>query len=130
MKFYCQSCGVHFPKEFEKTLKPPCNFWGQMGMSNLPKEYKKKVWDWVFSLPVDEIALKFKIGIGISLSSQPVSGENDFIKMIPGYEKMSEKEQQEAQRKYFKDKTKEIKQTMTEAEVLQNAVIAGKTQHE
>ena len=71
MKTYCKTCTIHFIDEFEKTLETPCNYWGDIGMTNIPVDVKKKLWDWIFSLPADELPMKYKIGITYR-SSQPV----------------------------------------------------------
>lgn len=71
-------------------------------MGNLPTEYKKKMWDWVFSMPADEIAVKFKLSVVFSIGAQPIEDANQWEKIKPGYGKMTEKEQQEFQRQHFK----------------------------
>lgn len=102
MKFYCRVDGVHFKTEFKDTFIPPCNFWGDLGMSTIPMDLKKKFWDWLFSMPTDEIGETAKIAIGVSFTTGPISDENAFKEKVPHYDDWSEKEQQEFQRKFFK----------------------------
>lgn len=104
MKVYCNNCSIHFKHEFETTMKPPCNYWGEMGMSTLQPELKKKLWDWLFEMPADEIGIAAKLGISFSINSAPITEDSKFENIIPGYDKMNEKQRQEAQRTYFKMK--------------------------
>jgi len=99
MKFGCRVDGIHFKQDFEKTFIPPCDFWGDLGMGNLPKELKKKFWDWIFAMPADEIGLKCKIGISVSFQTAPIMEDSQYINMIEGYKDLSEEEQQNLQRK-------------------------------
>jgi hypothetical protein len=98
MKVFCKVDGIHFPQDFERTLKPPCNYWGDMGMGNLQEDLKKKFWDWLFSMPSDEIGLKSKIGIAVDFKTVALENGDWFANTIPGYNEMSEEEQQDAQR--------------------------------
>lgn len=104
MKIFCQTDGIHFKDEFKDTLKPPCNFWGDIGMTNLPVKTKYIIWDWMFSLPADEIGLKFNVGISFSVKGIAIAEESRFENIVPDYKKLSEKEQKEFQRQYFKGK--------------------------
>lgn len=104
MKTFCVACDIHFIDEFEKTLLPPCNYWGDMGMSNLDVELKKKVWDWLFSLPADEIGIKASLGIGVEIRAVPISNEDTFEAIVPGYVDMNEEEKKKAQKVYFRMK--------------------------
>lgn len=102
VKFHCRVDGIHFPADYEDTLKPPCNFWGELGMSNLQPELKRKFWDWLFSCPSDEIGIKAHIGIGISFATGVILHENEFVNKVKGYVKWTEEQQQAFQREYFK----------------------------
>jgi hypothetical protein len=102
MKFYCKVDGIHFPQDFEMTLKAPCNFWGDMGMSNVSEPMKLKIWDWIFSAPSDELALKEKTGLSIGITGVALSEDKQFKSVVPGYEDMTEEQQQQFQRDYFK----------------------------
>ena len=102
MKLYCAVDGIHFVQDFEKTLQPPCNFWGDWGMTNVPVELKRKFWDWVYQMPTDEIALTCKLAISIGFSAHVFEEQDEFKNKIEGYESMSEEEQQQAQRAFFK----------------------------
>lgn len=102
MKFYCKNDAIHFVQDFELTLKPPCNFWGDLGMSNLQIELKKKLWDWIFACPTDEIGILSNIAVSIQIEGIPIPDETKFENVVPGYKDLTEIEQQEYQRKYFK----------------------------
>lgn len=101
MKMACKTDGIHFPKDFKITLKPPCNFWGDMGLSNLPINYKKKLWDWMFAMPADEIGIKFKIGLAFTLQGIGIPDDKKFENLVPGYSTWDEKKQQEFQKEYY-----------------------------
>lgn len=101
MKFHCRVDTIHFADEYEKTLKPPCNFWGDMGMGNVPNDLKKKFWDWLFSMPTDEISIVCDLGISVNFGVIPIRPLDKFVNKIEGYEFMSEQEQQEFQKVYF-----------------------------
>ena len=45
MKIACETDIIHFEDEFKDTFKPPCNFWGDMGLANIEVELKKKIWE-------------------------------------------------------------------------------------
>jgi len=101
MKTACQTCVIHFVDEFEKTLIPPCNYWGQTGMSTLPTEAKKKVWDWLFSAPADELS-GFHVGMSITYYGVPIADEERFENVIPGYSSMSEEDKKHFQKEFFR----------------------------
>lgn len=107
MKLYCNTCTIHFSDEFDKTMEPPCNYWGDMGMANLPAEEKKKIWEWMFFLNVDEIAIKYKIAIQFGISGFAIDPATEFINLIPGYTTMTELEKREAQREYVRNKKRQ-----------------------
>ncbi len=69
-------------------------------MNKLTKHYKRVVWDWLVSLPTDEIAEKTGVGIQVSLSSQPYEG-NEFEKYIEGYKGWPDEERKQFQRAFF-----------------------------
>lgn len=106
MKFPCRVDGVHFPQDFELTFVPPCDFWGDLGLSNISKEDKKKVWDWIFSLPSDELGIKYRIAIALTINTAPIFEPDKFENMVPGYTELTELEKQEIQRQYFLDKSR------------------------
>ena len=114
MKIGCNNCGIHFPQDFDTTFKPPCNFWGDAGMANLDTDLKKKLWDWIFMCPSDEIFIKNRYGISFEFRGIAQSEDTQFIKVVPGYKDMTELEQQEFQRKYFKN-LKQGKETVINA---------------
>ena len=101
MKFHCRVDTIHFADEYEKTLKPPCNFWGDMGMGNVPNDLKKKFWDWLFSMPSDEISIVCDLGISVEFRVGVIKPVDKFINRIEGYEYMNEHEQQDLQKRYF-----------------------------
>lgn len=100
MKMNCRVDGLHFPQDFEETLKPPCNLWGELGLSNLDLELKKKFWDWYFAMPADEISIKAKVVMGVQFVVSAVRKEDEWKNKVAGYEDLTEKEQQELQREY------------------------------
>lgn len=104
MKTYCKVCGVHFKPELDSTFKTPCNFWGDMGLSNLDTETKKKIWDWMFDLPSDEIYIKTGIGLAFSLKGYVPPKGTEFKDIVSNWNDLSEEEQQQFQRDYFKGK--------------------------
>lgn len=65
MKLVCNSCGIHWPHEFEDTLNSKCTYWKSKDLEDLPKEWKQRVWEWFFSLDWDELLVKENIVIGI-----------------------------------------------------------------
>lgn len=102
MKFHCSIDGVHFPQEFDDTLKAPCNFWGDIGMSNLDLDLKRKFWDWLFNCPTDEIGIRSQIGISIQFQTIPLDKEDMFKTKVVGYSDWNETQQQQFQKEYFK----------------------------
>lgn len=100
MKIFCNTCGAHFPEDFPKTVKSKCNFWELHGGATLPKEYKKKVWDWLFSFNHDQFALESGFSLSTNFQINKFMG-NDFEK-IKGYTQMTEEEQRTFQKDWFK----------------------------
>jgi len=101
MKIGCKSCKIHFPQDFKITLTPQCNYWGDNGMSNVTVKMKKKFWDWLFKMPCDELFITHKLGILFSIQAVPVPQEKEWSALIPGYDKLTEEEQQQAQRRHY-----------------------------
>lgn len=102
MKTSCPTHGVHFKDEFEQTLLPDCGYWKNCNGMGLSREAKMKVWDWLFSMPGDEVVGE-KYLMQVSMSFQPFIGEVEFKNLIPGYENMTEDERKNMQKEYFKD---------------------------
>lgn len=102
MKIFCNQCAIHFKGDFKETLKAPCNFWGDLGLSNIEATDKKRLWDWLCELPSDEFAIKYGIGLGFKLSSQVVNLKESWDKIYPNYNNLSEKQKQDLQKKHFK----------------------------
>lgn len=98
MKIFCKQCGVHFPEDFQNTLK--CRFWKDLGGEKLDEQHKKEIWDWLFSFNRDKFSIETNIAVNFNLQLQPVQG-NDFAK-IDGYVKMSEIDQRKFQKDWFK----------------------------
>lgn len=107
MKIPCRTCGIHFPKDFEETFKPICNFWGDSGMTNIDVELKKKIWDWIFQLPSDEIWLKTGLGIWLTFGAVYVPREKTFYGKFPEFENMTEEEQQAFEKDHFRNARQE-----------------------
>lgn len=103
MKVFCEKCGIHFPEDFEETFKPPCNFWGDMGMATIPDDLKRKLWDWLCSVPSDEIAIRTNIAIGIEIRTALILEEDKFENKINGYTELSEEQKKIAQKTYFRE---------------------------
>lgn len=103
MKIFCKTCGVHFPQDFDKTLQVSCNLWGDSNMSNLDKDLKKKIWDWLFLMPADEIYIKTSgLQLVVSFGAKFIAEEKvNWPGIFSNYEEMSEEQKQEAQRAYF-----------------------------
>lgn len=100
IKTFCSNCGVHFPIDFPRTLVPPCNFWGEHGMSTLPEENKKRIWDWLFAMPTDELT-KFSLQLAFTFEAKPFDQADTFAIMVPGWEEMSDADRQEYERQHF-----------------------------
>ena len=104
MKAYCKFCGCHFPQEFEKTLKSPCNFWGEHGLANVDAKIKKEIWDWLFSAPIDKLNVLYSIDMPISFSAIPMISGGGFEDIVNNWEELSVEEKQEFQRSWLKDR--------------------------
>lgn len=102
MKTRCPSCTFHFADKFSETLKPDCEFWVARGLSKLPKKYKKRLWQWMFSFDFDEMYLKTGYAISVGLSGEKRQGHK--FADIKEYRQMSEKQRREFQIIYAKAK--------------------------
>lgn len=102
MKIFCKACGIHFPQDFDLTFISPCNYWGDLGMTNIPPVLKRKFWDWLFQMPSDELS-GYGIGIGVQFLVGVVEDYNKFENMVPEWPTMTEEQRQSFQRKYFKE---------------------------
>ena len=101
-KAMCKTCGSHFPEEFEVTVGDHCTFWEQHGFpKDFPKEYKRKIWDWYFELPVDEIAHREHVAVRIAFDAVEFA-QDDFGAHIQNWLKLSEKERHQFQDDMFK----------------------------
>jgi hypothetical protein len=101
MKAFCKTCTLHFVDEFEVTMKPPCNYWGDLGLTNLQSDLKKKVWDWLFLMPTDEISILANLSLGISIKAVPILDEDRFEMRIPGYKDWSDDKRKRFQKLFF-----------------------------
>lgn len=100
MKIFCKTHGVHFPDEFDKSLK--CSFWKEHGLKKLPKKYKKMIWDTQFSIDVDKIALETKISINIQIFGTEIKGSvNQFEENIEEYKSWDDDKRKNYQKMYF-----------------------------
>lgn len=117
MKAFCGVCMIHFKDEFDNTLKAPCNYWGDLGMGNLENDLKRKLWDWLFLLPSDEIGLKSGIGVAISLQGVPIEDGDKFENLIPGYKDLSEEQRKQAQRDWFNTQKKIMNENIAKEQV-------------
>lgn len=103
MKVFCTNCGIHFPYDFQLTLSPLCNFWGEHGMANLPLKGKEDVWNWLFHAPADSLAVEYNLGLAIMFHAQPIDRSDTFEDNVPGWDKMTEQEKQDYERQHFKN---------------------------
>lgn len=110
MKIVCRVCVVHFADEFEDTLKAPCNFWGDIGLSNISNEDKKKFWDWSLTTIADEFFVKYNLRLNHQCFFDIPTDEEKVENSIPNYKTMSEEEKKQAQKEYFKEKIKREQQ--------------------
>lgn len=99
MKILCVDCGCHFHNDFKESLQ--CSFWERRGLGKLPKKYKRIMWDWVFSLPVDMLGMRAKVAIHLSFYGTRYDGKNQWEKSVEGYGKMTDKERRAYQKLYF-----------------------------
>lgn len=105
MKTFCSFHGAHFSNEFKNTLHWRCPLWKEKGLKNMPNKYKKKIWDWSFALPIDEIGLKTGFILRIGFEGNKAVNKSDidwFMKNIPGYKNLSDKDKREFQKSHFK----------------------------
>ena len=103
MKTGCKFCGCHFKEDFEKTLEPPCNYWGDKGMDNLPVEIKKKVWEWVFSTPAPDVKHHGKSDFIMDFKAIPEHRSTVFKDMVKNWSELTDDQRKEFQRNYFKE---------------------------
>lgn len=104
MKLGCRVHGCHFGDEFEQTLDPGCPFWSDMGAAQLSDDMKRKFWDWVITIPADEIFVKENLMTSFAFGFQKVEEGQKLENLIPGYAKMDEATKRVAQRIYFESK--------------------------
>lgn len=101
MKIICKKHGAHFPED----LVLSCPRWKDWGMDKLSSEDKKKVWKWIFSLNVDELAIKYNLGVSFSFHADKLPGDkfvNQFEKEIPGYKHWSDAKKKKFQKDFYK----------------------------
>lgn len=103
MKVQCSQHGCHFPQEFEQTLQPDCPYWHVMGASGMSIESRRKIWDWLFSMPADEIFITDNLQFSFSMSFSRTQVGTTFKEMVPGWEEMKEADRQLFEKEYFKD---------------------------
>lgn len=110
MKLSCSDHGIHFPADFDVTLGEDCAFWYDRGLENLPDIQKKKLWDWMFAMPTDEIWLQSRYVLGLWVNGRKMSlaekAKLAWHKWIKGYDRMTEAERQAAQKDYFNKKVR------------------------
>ncbi len=101
MKVPCEVHGAHFKHEFAATQHSDCPVWEKWGMGKLPIEQRLVFWNWLFKGPFDEIWLKTGFQIGLSIVARRNRVKLFWQKHIKGYNRMSEKQRQTAQKKYI-----------------------------
>lgn len=102
MKLGCYTCGCHFPQDFDITLTSACNFWGDHGLTNVSIDMKKEIWDWLFAMPSDKLAILERIGLAINFAGVALEQKYTFEKLVPNWNTMTEKERQDYEREHFK----------------------------
>jgi hypothetical protein len=121
MKVFCENCGIHFKQDFKITLLPECNFWGDLGLGNIPEVDKLKLWDWMFKFPSDEFYIKYKLGMAMTIKAVKIEDDTKWENIKPGWEKLSEKERQDYERAFYKHK--EMKKPTVADSRLLNSVL-------
>lgn len=99
MKILCPTHGVHFPEDF----RPRCPVWQLWGLNSLKKENKRKVWDWMFALDIDAIAIEEKVAIDNQIRGIPIKEANWFAENVPGYKQWSDNKRKRFQEQWFKN---------------------------
>lgn len=107
MKIQCVTCGVHFPSELQRTYTEDCGFWKSHGMGTAPSEIKSRVWEWCFYINADEIFGKYKMNFAFSFQFLPVALGKTFKEIVPNWENMTEEEQQNFERDWFKEQQRQ-----------------------
>lgn len=103
MKAFCSADGAHFQHEFRRTItSPECTFWRERGMDKLPAEAKLELWDWMFKCPADAIFGEHKYQIFVVMTGRKARLQWMWDRIIKGYNRMTESQRQEAQRRYVK----------------------------
>lgn len=95
-------CGCHFPEDFKDTLKPTCNFWGDRGGGNIPVEWKRKVWDWQFSINYDQLFADTGMQLTTSWGFNTVDIADTFKTKVPGWDKMPDAKRRLYEKDHFK----------------------------
>ncbi len=99
----CPTHGCHFKQEFDETLKPGCSYWESYKIPQLSDESKKLVWDWLFTIPADQILIKDNVQMASAIQFAPATQSILFKDFVPGWGKMREEEQQLFEKEYFKN---------------------------
>lgn len=103
MKVQCNSCGCHFKEDFDITQTPACNWWGDYKMANLPVDWKKRIWDWIFSCPTDEMEEQIGMSMIMTFFATPFDkSKQDFSAFVQGWDQMDEVARREYQREFYK----------------------------
>ena len=99
MKVMCPTHGAHFPDDF----RPRCPIWELWGLKKLTTEDKRKVWDWVFALDIDAIAIKYNIDFQNSFHGVLIKNKfsNWFVDNVPGYTLWTEAKRKKFQQDFF-----------------------------
>lgn len=113
MKAFCNTCGCHFPEEFKDTLKPTCNWWGDRGASNVPEEWKKKIWEWQFGVNVDQFLVETGLSLNFSLGFTVPNKSDTFEAQVEGWSKMTDKERRNYEKEHFRKLWREPKKSTT-----------------
>ncbi len=104
MKISCPTCGVHFPGDFHETISENCKFWESLKFPNdFPMQDKQRIWDWLFALDRDELALRTNIAVDVQLRATQAfleKGKNDFEVLVPAYGEWPEEKRQEFQKAF------------------------------
>lgn len=96
----CPTHGVHFPDDF----RPRCPIWELWGLKKLTKEDKRKIWDWIFAMDVDALAIKYNIQFDNHFHGYTMKNKfsNWFADNINGYTNWPDAKRKRFQKDFFK----------------------------
>lgn len=115
LKTLCVAHGAHFKEDFHKSLR--CGYWKQLGLEKVALKYRRQIWDFMFKLPFDAVGLEHKIALVLQIYGTPIPPAIDWESVRPGYNKLTEGQRKDFQRRYCKkqldEQAKEIRSYAT-----------------